>query len=160
MDYLVIKWLHILSATLMFGTGFGTAFYMFCANRSHDVRAIAVVVKYVVLADWLFTTPAAIFQPISGLYMAYYAGFPLSAGWLVWSLVLYGIAGACWLPVLWLQSRMRDMAQQAVRDDTDLPPRYWRYERFWTLLGIPAFSGLIVVYYLMVVKPDSVPQLL
>lgn len=151
--YLLIKWLHILSATVMFGTGFGTAFYMFVTNRSGNVEAIAVITRWVARADWWFTTPSVIFQPISGLLMAYWLGYPLNAAWLVWSMLLYALAGACWLPVVYLQLKMRDMAQIAAREHTVLPARYWRYERIWTLLGFPAFISLIVVYWLMVNKP-------
>lgn len=153
MDYFTIKWLHILSATLMFGTGFGTAFYMFFANRSGNVQAIAVVTRLVARADWWFTTPSIIFQPLSGLWMVHQVGFPLASRWIAWSLALYLLAGACWLPVVWLQLRMRDMAAQAARDGTALPPRYWRYEKIWTALGFPAFCALLVVYWLMVNKP-------
>jgi uncharacterized membrane protein len=154
MEYLTTKWLHILSATFMFGTGFGTAFYMFFANRSGNVQAIAVVTRWVARADWWFTTPSVIIQPLSGLWMMHLAGYPLTAHWIAWSLALYALAGACWLPVVWLQLRMRDMAQDAAaRNETTLPARYWRYERWWTLLGFPAFGALIVVYWLMVNKP-------
>lgn len=153
MDYLTVKWLHILSATLMFGTGFGTAFYMFFTNRSGNVQAIAVVTRWVARADWWFTTPAVIIQPLSGLWMIRSAGFPMDSAWIVWSLALYVLAGLCWLPVVWLQLHMRDMAQTAAANNAPLPARYWRYERIWTLLGVPAFSGLLVVYWLMVNKP-------
>lgn len=153
MDYLAIKWLHILSATLMFGTGFGTAFYMFFVNRSGNVQAMAVVTKLVAKADWWFTTPAVILQPLSGLWMIHLAGFPFSSAWIVWSIALYVLAGACWLPVVWLQLRMRDMAVAAAQSGETLPARYWHYEKIWTALGFPAFAGLLVVYWLMVHKP-------
>ena len=153
MDYLAIKWLHILSATLMFGTGFGTAFYMFFTNRSGNVQAISVVTHWVAKADWWFTTPAVIIQPLSGFWMIHIAGYPLGATWVVWSLALYVLAGICWLPVVWLQLKMRDMATMAAQNNTPLPPRYWHFEKIWTLLGFPAFGGLLVVYWLMVHKP-------
>lgn len=153
MDYLAIKWLHILSATAMFGTGFGTAFYMFFTNRTRNVAAIAVVSRLVARADWWFTTPSVILQPLSGFWMIHMAGYPLGATWIVWSLALYALAGACWLPVVWLQLRMRDMAAIAARDDAPLPDRYWRYEKIWTALGFPAFGALLIVYWLMVHKP-------
>ena len=153
MEYLAIKWLHILSATLMFGTGFGTAFYMFFANRSGNVPAIAVVTRLVARADWWFTTPSIVIQPLSGLWMIHLAGFPLGSRWIVWSVALYLLAGACWLPVVWLQLRMRDMAALAARNGEHLPARYWRYEKIWTALGFPAFGALLVVYWLMVHKP-------
>ena len=153
MTYLTLKYIHILSATLMYGTGFGTAFYMFFTNRSGNIEAIAVVTKWVARADWWFTTPAVIIQPISGFWMMYLVGYPLDSFWIKWSLVLYAIAGICWLPVVWLQLKMRDMAQHAVKLRAELPARYWRYEKIWTLLGIPAFTGLLGVYWLMVTKP-------
>ena len=153
MEYLAIKWVHILSATLMFGTGFGTAFYMFFVNRTRNVQAIAVVTRLVARADWWFTTPSVIVQPLSGFWMIHLAGFPLSSRWIVWSFALYLLAGACWLPVVWLQLKMRDMAAHAAANGAQLPARYWRYEKIWTALGVPAFVGLLVVYWLMVHKP-------
>ena len=101
MEYLLLKWMHILSATLMFGTGLGTAFYKWTTDRSGDVRSISVVMERVVLADWLFTTPTAIIQPITGLWMVHLAGWPLTQGWVAWAIGLYALAGACWLPVVW-----------------------------------------------------------
>lgn len=153
MNYLIAKWLHVLSSTLLFGTGLGSAYYMFFASRTKDARVVAAVVRYVVLADWLFTSTTIVFQPLSGAYMAYLAHYPWHARWLLWTIVLYLVAGACWLPVVWMQIRMRDMATQAAAHDEPLPPRYWRYLRIWVALGIPAFLALVVVFYLMVAKP-------
>jgi uncharacterized membrane protein len=153
MEYLVVKWLHILSSTFLFGTGIGSAFYMLFANISRDIRAIAVVSRYVVIADWLFTATTAVIQPLTGFYLAHLAGLPLQSRWIVWSVILYLVAGACWLPVVWLQMRMRDMAQAAARDYTELPAQYWRYLRIWVILGIPAFIVFVAIFYLMVVKP-------
>ena len=153
MEYLIIKWLHIVSSTLLFGTGIGSAFYMLFSSLSRDVRAIAVVSRHVVRADWLFTATTVVFQPLSGFYMIHLAGYPLTSAWIVWSIALYLVAGACWLPVVWLQIRMRDMAQASARDNLALPALYWRYLRIWTALGIPAFFALIIVFYLMTAKP-------
>jgi uncharacterized membrane protein len=153
MEYLALKWVHIVSSTLLFGTGLGSAFYMFFASRTHDPRVVAVVVKYVVIADFLFTTPTMILQPASGLWLVYRAGFDFASTWLVWSIVLYLLAGACWLPVVWMQIRMRDMAAQAAAARAPLPDRYWRYLRIWVALGVVAFVALVLVFFLMVVKP-------
>jgi len=153
MDYITVKWLHILSSTLLFGTGLGSAFYMLFTSLTRDTRATAVVVRHVVLADWLFTTPTIILQPLTGLYLMHLAGLPLSSRWIMWSFALYFLAGACWLPVVWMQIRMRRFAEEAVRNNTELPPIYWRYLRIWVLLGIPAFFALVIVFYLMVAKP-------
>jgi uncharacterized membrane protein len=152
-SYVVVKWAHILSSTLLFGTGLGSAFYMFFASRTRDVRATAIVVRYVVIADWAFTTPTIILQPLTGFYLIHLAGFPVNAAWIVWSIVLYLLAGACWLPVVWMQIRMRDMAADAVRNSTELPANYWSYLRAWVALGIVAFLALVAVFYLMVAKP-------
>jgi uncharacterized membrane protein len=153
MEYVVVKWLHILSSTFLFGTGIGSAFYMLFTSLTRDVRATAVVVRHVVLADWLFTTPTIIIQPLTGFYLIHLAGYPLTSRWIMWTIALYLLAGACWLPVVWLQIRMRGFAQDAVKAGTELPPIYWRYLRYWVLLGIPAFLALVVVFYLMVAKP-------
>jgi uncharacterized membrane protein len=153
MAYLVAKWLHIVSSTLLFGTGLGSAFYMFFTSRTRDPRAIAVVVKYVVIADWLFTTPTILLQPASGLYMVYKAGFQLTSRWLLWSIALFLLAGAAWLPVVWMQIRMRDMAYDAAHRERALPAKYWLFLRLWVALGIVAFLALVAVFFLMVVKP-------
>ena len=153
MEYIAVKWLHILSSTLLFGTGIGSAFYMLFTSLSRDVRAIAVVSRYVVLADWVFTTPTIILQPLTGFYLMYLAGYPLTSSWILWSIVLYFVAGACWLPVVWLQIKMQGFAHAAVQENKALPAAYWRYMKIWVALGIPAFVSLVVVFYLMVAKP-------
>jgi uncharacterized membrane protein len=154
MSYLTVKWLHILSSTFLFGTGLGSAFYMFFTSLTRDVRATAVVVRYVVVADWVFTTPTILLQPLTGFYLIHLAGFPIGSPWIAWSIALYLLAGAAWLPVVWMQMRMRDMAQAAVRQGaTELPPLYWTYLWRWVALGIVAFLALVVVFYLMVAKP-------
>ena len=151
--YLTLKWLHILSSVVLVGTGLGSAYYMFFANRSRDLAAQAVVTRLVVQADWWFTTPTVLLQPATGLAMVHLAGFPLSTPWIAASLALYAIAGLCWLPVVWLQIRMRALAQQAAEAGTPLAPLYWRYARWWEALGYPAFAAMVVVFYLMVAKP-------
>jgi uncharacterized membrane protein len=153
MDYLVVKWLHILSSTFLFGTGIGSAWYMLFANISRDVRAIAVVSRYVVVADWLFTATTIIAQPTTGLYMIHLAGYPMHSRWIAWSLVLYLVAAACWIPVVWLQMRLRDLSREAAGLGTELPPVYWKMFRAWVILGIPAFFAFVAIFWLMVAKP-------
>lgn len=151
--YLILKWLHIVSSVLLVGTGFGTAFYGFFVNRSGNLQAQVVVNRLVVRADTWFTTPAAIFQPVSGMALAHLAGWPLTAPWLAASIVLFALAGACWLPVLWLQWRMSRMAAEAVAHATPLPPAFACCARWWVALGCPAFAAMLGVFYLMVNKP-------
>lgn len=151
--YLTLKWVHVLSSVVLVGTGFGSAFYMFFANRSRDLAAQAVVTRLVVRADGWFTTPAVIVQPVTGLALAHLGGWPIATPWLALSLGLFVLTGACWLPVVWLQLRMAAMAQQARQAQAELPPRYWRYARWWELLGYPAFAAMLGVFYMMVAKP-------
>ena len=153
MTYLVVKWAHILSSTLLFGTGLGSAFYMFFTSLTRDARNVAAVVRLVVIADWAFTTPTIILQPATGLYLIHLAGFPLSSAWIKWSIALYFLAGACWLPVVWMQIRMREMARTAAQAQRELPAQYFAYFKWWTGLGFIAFFALIIVFYLMVAKP-------
>lgn len=153
MDYITVKWLHILSSTFLFGTGIGSAFYMLFTSLSGDARATAIVARYVVIADWIFTTPTIIIQPLTGFYLLHLAQMPFTSAWIMWSIFLYFVAGACWLPVVWMQIRMRKFAEEAARSGAELPPIYWRYLKIWVALGIPAFFSLVIVFYLMVAKP-------
>ena len=151
--YFSLKWLHILSATVLFGTGMGIAFFKWITDRNGDVRAIRIINERTVWADWIFTTPAVILQPITGLGLVYVAGYPLLSDWIIWSTILYLFAGACWLPVLWLQIKMRDIARISDAENVALPSDYWQLARYWFWLGVPAFAALLVVYWLMIVKP-------
>ena len=153
MTYLVVKWLHVLSSTVLFGTGLGSAYYMFFASLKGDTRTVATVIRHVVIADWVFTTTTIIFQPLSGFYLVHLAGFPLTSRWIVWTTALYLVAGACWIPVVFIQIRMRRLAQHAAAAGAELPAGYDRLLRWWVALGIPAFVSLVIVFYLMVAKP-------
>ena len=153
MDYLVLKWIHIISATVLFGTGIGSAFYMLIANRSGNLNSIVFATRTVVLADWLFTTPAVIVQLISGIWLVSLSGWSFSDAWIALALLLFAFIGACWLPVVWLQIEMRSMAQVASEAGDSLPGRYWKFERWWLLLGCLAFPATLLVFYLMVFKP-------
>lgn len=152
MSYSILKTLHILSMVLLFGTGLGSAYYKWMADRSGNLAHIAVTNRHVVLADWLFTTPTVIFQPISGLWMVYLLGLPLATPWIAASFSLYALAGACWLPVVWLQIRMQRIADDALANGEPLPARYWQMARAWFWLGVPAFSAMVLVVALMVFK--------
>jgi uncharacterized membrane protein len=152
-EYLVVKTIHVVSSTLLFGTGIGSAFYMLFASLNRDPRIVHFVTRHVVIADWVFTATAVVVQPATGFYLAWLAGFPLASAWILWSTILYLVAGACWLPVVWMQVRMREMARVAAEEGAELPERYWRFFRIWVALGIPAFTALVVVFYLMVAKP-------
>ncbi len=151
--YLVLKTLHIVSSVLLVGTGFGTAFYLFFTNRQPSLEARVVVARLVVRADLWFTTPAVLVQPITGVAMVRLAGWPWDSPWLLASIALYALAGACWLPVLWLQLRMARLAEDALAGGTPLPSDYARLQRAWEWLGYPAFTAMLAVYGLMVLKP-------
>ena len=151
--YLLLKWLHVVSSTVLFGMGAGIAFFFVRANRTQDVKVIAAVSRDVVLADAVFTATAVVLQPLTGLAMVWLAGYPWNQPWMLVSMALYVVVGCCWLPVVWLQIRMRDMALAAQAAGSPLPAAYRRYYRCWFALGWPAFLGVLVIFYLMVVKP-------
>ncbi len=151
--YLLIKWIHILSSVALVGVGFGSAFYMYFVNRTRNVAAIAEVSRLVVRADYWFTTPAVIIQPISGFAMASMVGYQLTQFWLVATYVLFILAGLWWLPVVWLQIQMAKMAKAAAENNSALPQTYWRYTVLWERLGKLAFPSMLIVYGLMVFKP-------
>ena len=153
MLYLCVKWLHILSSTVLFGTGIGSAFWMFVANRSRRIEAIVFACRTVVLADWLFTLPAVIFQPLSGLLLLHYLHLPVTTPWVAAALMLYVFAGACWVPVVWIQIQMKRLAEAALVGGTELTAAYWRYDRWWIILGALAFPAVVVIFWLMVFTP-------
>jgi uncharacterized membrane protein len=152
MTYLFLKYAHILSAIVLFGTGLGSAFYKWMADRNGNIQNIAITNKHVVFADWVFTTPTVILQPITGIWMAYIIGWPLTTDWILISLILYFIAGVCWVPVVVLQIKMQKMSELAVKNQTVLPQLYWRYAKAWFWLGVPAFMAMVLVVLLMVAK--------
>ncbi len=152
--YLWIRWVHILSATILFGTGLGTAFHMFATHLRGDVNAIAAMARNTVLADWLFTTVAGIVQPLTGLLMIRLAGYDPLESWLVATYALYAVAGICWLKVVQLQYRMRRLAVRAAENGDALPPEYHAAMRLWFILGWPAFVSLVIVFALMVMRPE------
>ena len=151
--YLWLKVLHILSATLLFGTGIGTAFHMYATHLRGDVAEIAAASRNTILADWLFTLPSGIVQPLTGLALAWLAGFDLLESWLTASYALYLVAAACWVRVAVLQYRVRALALDALRNSAPLQPEYFGAMRQWFILGWPAFLSLLVVFVLMVMRP-------
>jgi uncharacterized membrane protein len=151
--YFLLKAIHITSAAVLFGTGLGIAFFKWITDRTGNAVAIRVVSEKVVLADWLFTLPAIIVQLLTGLMLARLLGYPLTHGWLGWSLALFCLAGACWIPVLWLQIRMRDLARASEREGLPVGADYRTYARLWFWLGVPAFTAVVLVFWIMVAKP-------
>ncbi|MCC2634528.1 MAG: putative rane protein [Ramlibacter sp.] len=152
MDYLVLKWIHVLSSTILFGAGVGSAFHLFAATLRRQVGGIAMATRNVVLADWLLTTTTAVLQPVSGLALVHMLDLPYSTPWVAWSLVLYGVAIACWLPVVVIQIRMRNLMAQAQRSGAPVPAAYDRLFHWWTGLGCVAFLVFLLIFWLMVAK--------
>jgi uncharacterized membrane protein len=152
--YTWVKWLHIVSSAVLFGTGLGIAFFFVRAQRTGNTAIIASVGRDVVLADAVFTAAAVIVQPASGVALALMAGYPLSSPWLLLSIALYLLVGTCWLPVVWLQIRMRNLAVAAAATSSPLPVEYKRHYLWWFVLGWPAFIGVLAIFYLMVAKPS------
>ncbi len=152
MDYLALKWLHILSSTVLFGTGIGSAFYLLAASLGRDARTVAAIGGYVVVADWLFTATTAVLQPVTGWLMVRSTGMPWSQPWLAWSLGLYVLAILCWLPVVRLQYRLRDEARRCAAAGLPLSGAYWRPFAAWVALGFAAFFAFLLIFWLMVAR--------
>jgi len=152
-DYLVLKLIHILSATFLFGTGLGTAFYMWRADVSGDIQTIAIVSRNVVLADWLFTAPAVVIQPLTGFWLVYLMDIPLTTTWIWLSLLLYVLVGCCWIPVVFIQMRVSRLAARLAEHRQAPDARFRCLMRAWYALGWPAFIAVLVIFWLMVLKP-------
>lgn len=152
MAYLVLKLVHILCATLFFGAGVASVFYKLRADAEQDPVALAFVHRNLVLADWIFTIPPGIGLPLTGGLMVWMTGMPWRSGWVAWGIVLYVVAGLCWLPAFYLQHRMRDAAVAAAQARQPLPPEYLRWTRIWGLLGVPSFCAAMGAMWMMVSK--------
>ena len=151
-SYLTLKLLHILAAVVVTGTGAGIAFFMFMANRSNNVQVIYVTAKHVILGDWLFTTPAVITQIVTGMLLMNKLGYSFSSPWFHWVMGLVVVIGLCWIPVLRIQYRLRDLAKESL-ETNEVSNEFKALMKAWTLLGIPAFSAILVIFWLMVFKP-------
>jgi uncharacterized membrane protein len=151
--YFALKFLHVVGAAVLLGTGAGIAFFMLLAHRTGDAATIASVARIVVIADFLFTATAVVAQPVTGLLLAWKVGYALSDGWIALSMLLYLVTGAFWLPVVWMQMRMRDLACAAAREATPLPPEYHRLFRLWFAFGFPAFAAVLGIFWLMIARP-------
>lgn len=148
-----LLWLHVIGATVLLGTGAGIAFFMVMANRTRDPTLIAHVAGTVVIADFLFTATAVVAQPVTGYLLARATGWPLDTPWIDLSLALYVVTGLFWLPVVWMQLRMRDLARASAADGAPLPTAYHRLYRTWFLFGFPAFAAVLAIFWLMTAKP-------
>ncbi len=153
MPYLALKWVHVLSSTLLLGTGLGIAFFMWMAHLTRDARTIAATARVVVIADGVFTAPAVVVQLVTGLWLAQVLHLPLTTFWVKTALLLFFLVGACWLPVVWMQVQARNHARAAAAAGGALPVAYWRVMCWWFWLGWPAFISVIVIFWLMVAKP-------
>lgn len=150
--YLTLKTLHILSSTLIFGTGLGSVYYLWGAHRARDIEALRLTTRLVVLADWIFTTPAIVIQPVTGAWLMLLLGYRFDSAWFAWVAVLYVLAGACWIPVIVIQYRLRAHTA-AARGWDALPADYHRLMRWWVALGVAAFVAVLGLFALMVFRP-------
>jgi uncharacterized membrane protein len=149
----VLRWLHVIGATILLGTGAGIAFFMLMAHRTRDPKLIAHVAESVVIADFLFTATAVVAQPVTGALLARAIGWPLESRWIVWSLGLYLLTGLFWLPVVFIQMKLRDLARVAATKGSPLSASYDRLFRIWFACGFPAFGAVPMIFWLMLVKP-------
>jgi uncharacterized membrane protein len=149
----LLRWAHILGATVLIGTGAGIAFFMLMAHRTRDAKIIAHTASVVVIADWIFTASAVVAQPVTGLLLANAMGWRLDSFWIVASIGLYVFIGLFWLPVVWIQHRLRDLARTAAEKGETLPEAYFRLYRVWFVCGFPAFMAILAIVWLMVARP-------
>jgi uncharacterized membrane protein len=156
MLYFVLKFAHVIGAAVLLGTGAGIAFFMLLAHRDGRPQVVAGVARIVVVADFLFTATAVVAQPVTGVWLALHVGYPLTEGWILLSVFLYLLTGAFWLPVVWMQMRMRDLASVAARDGSALPDDYHRLFRLWFAFGFPAFAAVLAIFWLMIQRPSFV----
>jgi uncharacterized membrane protein len=154
MVYFALKFLHVIGASVLLGTGAGIAFFMLMAHLSGKPAVIAGVARIVVTADFIFTAAAVVVQPITGVLLSHTVGYSLLDGWIVWSIILYVVTGAFWLPVVWMQMRMRDLALLAVAENAPLPPAYHRLFWWWFAFGFPAFAAVVAIFWLMIARPQ------
>ncbi len=152
--YLTLKFLHVIGAAVLLGTGAGIAFFMLLAHRTGRPEIIAGVARMVVTADLLFTASAVVVQPITGIALTWSIGYSLLDGWIALSIVLYLVTGAFWLPVVWMQMRMRDLAEAAAHNGSPMPPEYHRLFRLWFAFGFPAFASVLAIFWLMIARPQ------
>ena len=155
-SYLVLKFLHVIGAAVLLGTGAGIAFFMLMAHRTGEAAVISATARIVVIADYLFTATAVIAQPITGVLLALEAGYALSEGWIILSIILYLVTGAFWVPVVWMQAKMRDLAAEAAAMGAPLPAVYHKLFRLWFAFGFPAFAAVMAIFWLMVSRPALV----
>ena len=151
--YFIVKYLHVLGAIVILGTGIGIAFFMLMAHQSRDVAFIARTAATAVIADMLFTLTAVVLQPLTGGLLMALSGTTFAEPWLVSSLALYAVAGLFWIPVIFMQIEMRDLARKAHARQQPLPPRYFELFRRWFLFGIPGFGSVMIIFWLMIAKP-------
>jgi uncharacterized membrane protein len=156
MLYFVLKFAHVIGAAVLLGTGAGIAFFMLLAHRDGRPQVVAGVARIVVIADFLFTATAVVAQPVTGVWLALHVGYPLTEGWILVSVFLYLLTGAFWLPVVWMQMRMRDLAAAAARNGAPLPADYHRLFGLWFAFGFPAFGAVLAIFWLMIQRPSFV----
>jgi uncharacterized membrane protein len=153
-SYFILKYLHIMGATVLLGTGAGIAFFMLMAHRTGNPVVVAGVARIVVMADFIFTASAVVIQPVTGWLLAKEVGYSLSEGWILLSILLYVATGIFWLPVVWMQARMRNLARAAVEQGSALPLAYHRLFRWWFAFGFPAFAAVLAIFWLMIKRPE------
>lgn len=154
MTYFILKFLHVIGAAVLLGTGAGIAFFMLLGHFTGKPAVVAAIARIVVIADFIFTATAVVAQPLTGIALAWHMGWSLWEGWIALSIALYFVTGAFWLPVVWMQMRMRDLAAHAAATGEPLPPLYHRLFWWWFAFGFPAFGAVVAIFWLMIAKPS------
>ena len=151
--YFALKFMHVIGTAVLLGTGAGIAFFLLMAHRTRKATVVVTVARIVVIADFVFTATAVVMQPVTGVLLAWDIGFSLHESWILLSILLYFVTGAFWIPVVFMQIRMRDLALTSVREGRALPAEYHRLARRWFVFGFPAFGTVLAIIWLMITKP-------
>lgn len=147
-----VKWIHVLSSTVLFGTGLGAFFFLFMAHRTRDPRIIASVAGIAVVTNLIFTLTAGLIQPVTGGILMAMMELTM-APWIISALSLFVLVGACWIPVVLIQLRIKHLAERAVAAGAGLPAEYDRLYRIWAGLGAVVLVAMIAIFYLMLAQP-------
>lgn len=154
-NYLVLKYIHILCALVLVGTGGGIAFFMLMASRTKNIAVIIATAQHVILADWIFTTPAVIGQLLTGILLMKRLGYSFMAPWFMSVMSLFVFIGCCWLPVIYIQYQLKALAKTSEQTGV-LNEGFYTAMRWWVALGIPAFIAILMMLWLMIFKPLAI----
>jgi uncharacterized membrane protein len=148
MIFLLIKWIHVLSAITAVGANITYAIWIVRASRQPVVLPFAL--RTIKLIDDRIANPTYVLLLLTGLTMAFIIPIPFSTPWLMSALVLYALATIFGM-VLFVPSFKRQI-RLLEREGLDSAKYRASYNQS-RLLGIVVGAMVIMISFLMVVKP-------